>query len=317
MPQDKLISIIVPVYNTENYIDKCIQSILSQTYKKFELLLIDDGSTDNSGAICDNYAKKDDRVKVVHKVNGGQATARNLALQMILGEYVGFVDADDWIEPDMFESLVNAIDTFNVDIVSCGRYRVNPISGKRTEVFCNEKPEVISSKEAIKKFLLWDGIDGASWDKLFRKEVLRGLSYPIGYICEDLPFIYQSLKRAKSICMFGRPLYNYLQTADSTSRSKYSERSKGLYIYPNNIRNDVYSIYPDLREEANYYYCKSVFEYMVLYYEKYKKIDYSIKITTMDFRNQYINKSTQIKYLLMKAHLYEHATSIVRHFRGK
>ena len=310
MPQDKLISIIVPVYNTEKYIDKCIQSILSQTYKIFELLLIDDGSTDNSGAICDNYAKKDDRVKVFHKVNGGQATARNLALQIILGEYVGFVDADDWIEPNMFEELIHAIG--DNDIVMCGRYNVAENTGCRTPFFTSDSPIQMDSQEAIRRFLLYDKIDGASCDKLFKRELLYGDFYPEGYICEDLPFVYNVLKKANGVIHVGKPLYNYLQRSGSTSKSTFSHKTWGIYKYSKEICEDVIKNFPNLSNEARSYYRKSYFTYLKKYFDSEVHTGFGFKIEYKDIFCGYYSLKEKVLLLLMKYNLYRNVKSLIK-----
>lgn len=118
-----LISIIVPVYNVEKYLNKCIDSIINQTYKNIEIILVDDGSTDNSGKICDEYLLRDSRIKVIHKNNGGLSSARNEGINISSGEYIGFVDSDDWVEPNMYEEMYKKILYSNADIVDCGYWK--------------------------------------------------------------------------------------------------------------------------------------------------------------------------------------------------
>ena len=122
---EKTISVIVPIYNVEKYLDRCLKSIINQTYKNLEIILIDDGSPDNCGTICDEYAKKDNRIKVVHKDNGGLVKARNTGLDIATGEYISFIDPDDWIELNMYEEMIKIADETNTDIVRCGYYRDN------------------------------------------------------------------------------------------------------------------------------------------------------------------------------------------------
>lgn len=121
--EEKLISIIVPVYNVEKYLKECIDSVISQTYKNLEIILVDDGSTDKSGEICDEYSKKDSRIKVIHKENGGLSDARNVALDIAKGEYIGFVDSDDYVEKDMFETLYKLAEEHNTEISSISFYK--------------------------------------------------------------------------------------------------------------------------------------------------------------------------------------------------
>ncbi len=122
--EDKLISIIIPVYNVERYLRECIDSIIAQTYKNLEIILVDDGSSDKSGEICDEYSKKDSRIKVIHKKNGGLSDARNVALDITKGDYIGFIDSDDYIEKDMFQILYNLAEEYNAEISSISFYKM-------------------------------------------------------------------------------------------------------------------------------------------------------------------------------------------------
>lgn len=302
--RSELISIIVPVYNAERYLMKCIESIINQSYKNLEIILVNDGSTDKSKIICERYAEKDERIVIINQENSGQASARNVALSIAQGEYIGFVDADDWIEEEMYEVMLASMRNTNADIATCGRFVVNANTFEKSKVFCNEEINILDSKEAIRRFLLWEGIDGASCDKLFRKTVIDGLRYPTGYICEDLTFVYGAIKRSKNVCMTGIPFYNYLQTENSTSRSSYNKRSKGLAIYPIEIRDDVMSIYPELKEEAYAYYLKSIFALLKMYYEEKRMKPAPVQFRLNDFNNKYIDKNTKIKMFLMKVGLY-------------
>ncbi len=304
-----LISIIVPVYNVEKYLHKCIDSIIGQTYKNLEILLIDDGSTDRSGIICDDYSAKDSRIKVIHKENGGQASARNLALTIAKGEYIGFVDSDDWIEPDMYEILYNAIIDNNADISMCGRNNISESSGLAKPFFSYPIGFSLSNSEAIKRFLLFDGIDSAGWDKLFKRKIAINHRFPLGLISEDLLYIYKCIKEAEKIYHVGIPLYNYLQRNNSTSRSKYSKKTNGLYIYPKEIREDVIKKYPKLKKEADYY---MFFEHFV-FYRILDSSDVNIKDNTekTSFKylldmllNPYLDMKTKSKFVLFRLNMY-------------
>lgn len=207
------ISIIVPVYNVEKYIHKCIDSILNQTFKDFELILVDDGSTDNCGQICDEYAKKDSRVIVIHKENGGQATARNIALDIAKGEYIGFVDSDDYIEFDMYEFLYNLCIDNNCDIANCSStiYFKNKV-----KVNGGHDLMIHDTKSAMK--VLTEGVlyDECLWTKLIKKELFNGLKIPEGIAYEDTAFTYKLIDRANKVCCKGEAKYNYIKRKDST-----------------------------------------------------------------------------------------------------
>ena len=162
-----LISIIVPVYNVESYLKKCLESIINQTYKNIEIILIDDGSTDSSGKICDDYANKDKRIKVIHKQNGGVSDARNTALDICRGDYIGFIDSDDYIELDMYETLLKFLLNNNLDVAMCSSYTVK----NKQLIRCkNFKPYILTGKEAIINDLLINKYKGSPivvWNKFY------------------------------------------------------------------------------------------------------------------------------------------------------
>ena len=300
--KDMLISVIVPVYNVEKYLEKCLDSIITQTYEHLEVILVDDGSKDSSGKICDRYAKLDKRIKVIHKDNGGQASARNLALSISSGSFVGFVDSDDWIEPNMYEELINGIG--QNDIAVCGRYRVDETTGERSKVFTSDCPIIIDNKEAVRRFLTFDMIDAASWDKLFRRKLLDGVLYPEGYICEDLPFVYNSLKKANGVIQIGKPLYNYLQRSGSTSKSSFSQKTLGMYLYPKEISEDAMKKWPDLAREATKYYRKEFFAYLKMYFDSAFDSGCGFRIKYRDIFCGYYSNKEKLMLLLMKFSIY-------------
>ena len=204
-----LISVIVPVYNTEKYLHRCVDSIINQTYQNLEIILVDDGSTDSSGCICDEYAKKDERIKVIHKENAGQGVARNIALEYASGEYVGFVDSDDWIDPRMYQTLYTYAVKDQSDIVVCGRYLYWDDREKQP-MFHLANPVVYSGREALVRLLIYDGIDSALCDKLCKKSLFKNICFPLErYICEDVDVVYKLLERAKQITHCGEGLYYY------------------------------------------------------------------------------------------------------------
>ena len=168
-----LISVIVPVYNVEKYLGKCVDSILAQTYENLEIILVEDGTRDGCGAICDAYAAKDPRVRVIHKENGGLSSARNAGMDIARGEYFGFVDSDDWIEPETYETLLNLAEKYNADLVSGSRYDVAEPTGERTLGLHHEKEECISAMEMLGRVFVWDGCDSAAWDNCTAGTCLR------------------------------------------------------------------------------------------------------------------------------------------------
>lgn len=206
------ISIIVPVYKVEPYIHKCIDSILNQTFKDFELILVDDGSPDNCGNICDEYEKKDIRIKVIHKENGGLSSARNAGLDIAIGKYVGFVDSDDYIEKDMYEILYSICEENKCDIASCSSIIYFPnkkvINGGHDLIIHNKK-------DAMKTMLEGKLYDEVVWVKLFKRSVIGNIRFPIGKIYEDTAFTYKIIDRANKVATIGKPKYNYIKHKNS------------------------------------------------------------------------------------------------------
>ncbi|MCQ2424558.1 MAG: glycosyltransferase [Lachnospiraceae bacterium] len=209
------ISIIVPVYKVEQYLPRCIDSILAQTFTDFELLLIDDGSPDNCGKICDDYAAKDARVRVFHKENGGVSSARNLGLDNAVGKYIGFVDSDDYIFPKMYETLLSC---FAYDVqLSC----VSVYTDQHRE---SSSPVILNSDETIETCFLssmWTTI----WNKLFLREYVDHLRFDISLqIAEDVLFLSQYLKRVRSSCFINSTLYVYCDNQSSATRDSTVSR---------------------------------------------------------------------------------------------
>lgn len=254
MHQDVLISVIVPVYKVEQYLSKCIESILAQTYKNLEILLVDDGSPDGCGGICDEYAGKDSRIKVIHKKNGGLSSARNAALDIARGEYIGFVDSDDWIQPEMYEILFSAIQKYGADVACCGRYDVNGDTGEKTIGLCPEKDECISALEMLGRVFVWDQCDSAAWDKLYHRDLFAQIRYPQGLINEDIAIFYKLMEKARTVALCDRPLYNYLHRANSITTAKLSEKTFHFVAHTDKIYPYIRQNYPQLRDRARFFH---------------------------------------------------------------
>lgn len=219
---DYLISVIVPVYNVERYLSQCIDSLITQTYINLEIILVDDGSTDASGRICDQYKKRDSRIHVLHKANGGVSDARNYGLSIATGEYVGFVDSDDIIECDMYEILLKLCIKNHVKL-SCTRYDV--IEGKFSKSKKHkEKEMVLSSDEFLKYLILGDRnikIATAVWSRLYHRDIVKNVEFPKGKsFGEEIVFNTKVIINAEKCIYTDKCLYHYRARNESISHSK-------------------------------------------------------------------------------------------------
>ena len=187
MVNNELISIVVPVYNVEKYIEKCVNSITNQVYNNLEIILVNDGSTDNSGKLCDSLSKLDDRIKVYHKENGGLSDARNYGVERANGTYIGFVDSDDFIDSDMYKTLYDVIKRENADVAECNMKIVYPNSARQYTT--KKYYRVCNEIEYIKEYLVLEKIFGSVCTKLIKSEIAKTLTFPKGKLYEDTLFL--------------------------------------------------------------------------------------------------------------------------------
>jgi len=254
MAQEPLISVIVPVYKVEQYLPKCVDSILRQSYSNLEVILVDDGSPDNCGAICDAYKEKDPRVKVIHKENGGLSSARNAAMEIAQGEYFGFVDSDDWIEPEMYQTLHAGIQKYGAKMAYGGRYDVDGTTGEKTPGLCPQKEECITGMEMLGRVFLWDHCDSAAWDKLYHRSLFEDIRYPQGYNSEDVAIFYKLMERTDKVAMCNKPLYNYLHRPNSITTAKLSDKTFHFLHHTDIIYPYIQKNHPELTDRARYFH---------------------------------------------------------------
>lgn len=213
MNAEKLISVIVPVYMVQDYLSECLESIINQTYRNLEIILVDDGSPDDCGKICDDYAKKDSRIKVIHKANGGVSDARNVGIANANGFYIGFVDSDDYLDNRFFEILISLIVEYDSDIAECYSYSFQ--KGTRPCIKNTNKVKCINSKQWITETNLGNFLSCVVWNKLYKKDLFDGISFPIGMRFEDEATIYKIIFKAKKIVRIDSVLYFYRQWENS------------------------------------------------------------------------------------------------------
>lgn len=239
------ISIIVPVFKVEKYIDKCIQSILSQAFSDFELILIDDGSPDRSGNICDEYAKKDARIRVIHQDNQGVSSARNAGLDIAQGSYIGFVDPDDYIEENMYEFLHNLIIHNNADISICGVfhcYNNNIRKSPKNVMEC-----VLSAEEGLELILYGREVSVTVFDKLFKASLLKSVRFPtdISY-AEDAYFTIEVFCESSLIAINTVPKYNYVHRSNSATTKGFHQKDYQVIKVYEKIQHKIKQEFPKL-----------------------------------------------------------------------
>ena len=223
------ISIIVPIYNVESYLERCLQSLVGQTYSDIEIILVDDGSTDSCPQICDKWAENDERIKVIHKENGGLSDARNAGIAVATGDYIAFVDSDDWVELDYYEVLIQKLIENDADIIECGVYLVNEMGELLTQRSAKNEILVLNRVEALQKLVMEDGVYQTVWNKLYKRGVIQNILFEVGKYHEDEFWTYQVLDRMERMVIISSPKYYYMQRSSSIMGERYSiKRLDGL-----------------------------------------------------------------------------------------
>lgn len=220
-----MISVIIPVYNVEEYLDTCLTSVLAQTYSDLEILLINDGSTDCSGSICDKYGQLDSRVKVFHKENGGVSSARNLGIEKAKGDYIAFVDPDDWLELNAYEVVMQQFDLIDIDAVFFGYWENYLISSNMTAILHSpEKQGTVNGRDALYQCLIGMGVGyfTSVWNKVFKTQLIRNnqVYFEKFLIGEDEVWLAKLLPKAQKVSLVNLPLYHWLQRENSALHNK-------------------------------------------------------------------------------------------------
>ena len=264
--ENALISVIVPVYNQEKYLDMCLKSILSQTYRRLEVIVVDDASTDRSCEIIDHYARQDDRIHLIRNTeNRGPSYTRNAGIEIAKGGYIGFVDSDDVIEPAMFETLYALIRAYHADISGC---RYNVLSGETDKKSpCDRslpEAELISTEEAAKRLLLKKGCSDALWDKLYRASLFEDIRLTEGMVYEDQEVLLRIFAKAENIVLSNRKLYNYYRRPGSGSitQAALTEKRHDLLTARSCMYKTVTDSFPALEQAARERYLEAALKYL-------------------------------------------------------
>lgn len=269
MPQ---ISVIVPVYKVEQFLARCVDSILSQSFEDFELILVDDGSPDNCGAICDGYAQKDNRIHVIHQPNGGLSAARNAGLDWLYAnsrsQWIAFVDSDDWIHPDFLRCLLQAAAEHDCRISACGFFRT---AGERFPVVSLKSSQCVFSEEYYCGVREYHSSTAIACNKLYHRTLLENLRYPKGKLHEDEFTTYKAIYAAEKVAVLEQPLYAYYQNAEGIMLSKWNPRRLHIVeafeqqvqdarengwdkLYRKAVRDCIFSIHEQLQMSEGAYH---------------------------------------------------------------
>ena len=242
---DGLISIIVPVHNVEAFLDECIRSMVEQTYRNIEIVLVDDGSTDNSPAICDAWAEKDSRIVVIHQPGSGVSVARNKGIEVSKGDYLYFVDSDDYIRADLCRRAMEAIQDNQADVVAFGTTRVTE-AGEVYETIPGQ--DAVMDKEAALMALSQHKLINSCWSKVYKREIWQELRFPEGRLFEDVATAYKVLLQADRVCCIPDALYCYRKREGSIVAAVSARSLRDLFLMLKQMYDDLLPIYPVMAE---------------------------------------------------------------------
>lgn len=291
-----LISVIVPVYNVEQYLSRCLESILAQSYSNLEIILVDDGSTDSSSSICDQVATRDQRITVIHKKNGGLSDARNEGLRIAKGDYITFIDSDDWVENNYVESLLNLQKKYGADLV----IGENRISGKTKTDKIKQFQCIdysLSNKDAlIQLFHSNNHAYVVAWGKLYKKDLLANFLFPIGKFHEDEFTTYKLFYKARKICYTNKIIYNYFQRTGNITSTPHPfdllEAYENTFLFFNQKKDSDLTpfLFQRMCWQILYTYTKSTPTQQKSLINKISQYRHSIKTIKLPFLHSFLLK---------------------------
>lgn len=304
---NKLVSIIIPVYNVEKYLHKCLESVTNQTYKNIEIIIVNDGSTDSSKNICEKFQKSDRRIRLINKSNEGLSLARKAGFVEAKGEYVLFIDSDDFINKEYIENMfLNKEDNADI-IISKIVYSYNSYEDEIKTTLCDKKN--YTSKDILIKMLLNKEVKDFAWGKLFKKDLIKEEYFTNSRVFEDIEFTHRVVLNAKTIAYSNNSIYYYVQRENSLLSSTFNESKLYLIEVTEFMINNIVKRYPELKTEAEYRYIVSSLMIIIpiirtrldkspIYEDYYKK--YTFVLKNLSIRNKFIEDKYKIYMILNK-----------------
>lgn len=318
---EEIISVVVPIYKVEKYLEKCIKSILEQTYKKLDIILVDDESPDECGKIIERYKEKDSRIRTIHQKNGGLSDARNNGWKIARGEYILFIDSDDWIEKNMIEILYNNAKVNNADISICEFIEEDDDGNVLSSKKYNNEIRVFTSLEAIKELIQQNNITNHAWNKMYKTELFENIKYPKGQLMEDISTTYKLIESSDRVVYQSIPLYHYIQRGTSIlgnitekrindQENAFFERNKYLSVKYPQYRKEI--IIDNLLNVKNIYYLSVIGKYKNLYNsKKYKDYYKQFKPLYKEYKKELYDKDkTSLRLFYYNRNLYKLFTMI-------
>lgn len=275
--ENDLISVIIPVYNVEKELRRCLDSIIGQTYRNLEIILVDDGSTDKSGSICDEYENKDSRTKVIHKRNGGLSDARNCGIEIATGNYITFVDSDDYVTADYVEYLLMEAKKNGADVSIVSHKKIWNENDQLNDV--KEIQKIFTPIEAVEDLFYQRHIETSAWGKLYRRNIFQNIRFPVGLLYEDLATTYLLLLNSKKIVWSNAKKYYYFQREDSIMYREFSEKKMDRIHISEEILDKVHLQYPELEKAAisrTFISCIQVFRELAMQNKEYIELQKEI-----------------------------------------
>ena len=244
--EEDLISVIIPIYNVEKYLEKCSNSVISQTYKNLEMIWVEDGSPDDCGEICDNYKNKDNRIVVLHKKNGGLSDARNQGINIAKGKYITFIDSDDYVENNYIDYLYKLIKKYNTKVSVCSYY-IEKEGKKKIDFGEKYYEEKLNTEQALERMLCEKGFSVSAWAKLYKKDLFEKINFPVGKLCEDNGTTYKIIEQCDYVAYGNEAKYYYIQRNNSIMNSNFNIKKLDLIELTDIMAEELIKKFPNIR----------------------------------------------------------------------